>query len=295
MGLIDKETIERIKRENNIVQVAEKLGIINNAKKIGNKAIQINCIFHEETTPSLTLYTNTNTFYCFGCGETGDVIKLVSKNLNLNFPQTLKWLDPTLEIAPEINSDEAKRYLKNHSISYESQQKFDICFTKTWIGKYQYPTIKFKTPGGYKHRIFGCDETKYRFEKGSHHTLFKTGGDIKIAVITEGEFDSIRTYQETRYSCFSPTTGNMGFDEKYASEFINFDPIVVAFDNDNEGKIGAKKTIQILKKQINSNKIIQIEVPEILGKDWCDFFSKGKTKKDFDELIQASLKKRGGG
>lgn len=295
MNLVNSETIQRIKKENNIVQVAEKLGILNGAKKISNKAIQIKCVFHEEKTPSLTLYPSTGSFYCFGCSATGDVVSLVQKCLNLSFKQALKWLDPSLDVAPEINFDEAKEYLKNHGISYESQQKFDICFSKTWTGKYQHPTIKFRTPGGYKHRIFGCDGTKYRFEKGSKHTLFKTGGDPKIAVITEGEFDSIRTYQETGYSCFSPTTGNMGFNEKYTSELINFDLIVVAFDNDIEGRNGAKKTIQTIKKQINPNKIIQIEVPEIFGKDWCDYFSAGRSKKDFDELIEIGLQKRGAG
>lgn len=288
MVLINKETIERIKRENNIINIAERLGIANKAKRISNNRVQINCIFHEEKTPSLTLYPNTNTFHCFGCGVTGDVIKLVRKKQNLNFQESLKWLDPSLEINPQINYDEVRKYLIDHGINYESQQKFDICFSKTWIGKYQYPTIKFITPGGYKHRIFGCSGTKYRFEKGSKQTLFKTGGDPKIAVITEGEFDSIRTYQETRYSCFSPTTGNMGFDEKYVSEFTNFDLIIVAFDNDQEGKNGAEKTIRILKEQIDPNKIIQIEVPETLGKDWCDYFSTGRTKEDFDELIQKS-------
>ncbi|MDD4136198.1 MAG: CHC2 zinc finger domain-containing protein [Candidatus Shapirobacteria bacterium] len=288
MGLIDKETIEKIKRENNIIQIAEKLGIVNNTKKISNGVIQINCIFHEEKTPSLTLYPETRSFYCYGCGKSGDVVELVRKKISLTFQQALKWLDPTLEISPQINFDEAKKYLIDHGINSESQQKFDFCFTKYRIGPTPYPSIKFKTPKGYKHRIFGLEGTKYRFKKGGKCSLFKTGGNPKIAVITEGEFDSIRVWQETGYSCFSPTTGNMGFSEKYTSEFIDFDLIVVAFDNDIEGKNGAKKTIQTLKKKINPDKIIQIEVPETLGKDWCDFFGKGKTKEDFDELIQKS-------
>ena len=286
MELVNKETIEKIKRENSIVDVAQKIGIISTIKAIGDKPIQTKCVFHEEKTPSLTLYPKTGTFYCFGCSATGDVIALVQKHLKLNFKQALKWFDSSLEINPEINFDEAKEYLKNHGINYESQQKFDFCFSKTWIGTYQYPTIKFRTPGGYKHRVFGCSGIKYRFEKGSKHTFFKTGGDPKIAIITEGEFDSIRTHQETGYSCFSPTSGNMSFSEKYVSELTGFDLIIVAFDNDLEGKAGGQKTIKILSKQIDPKKIIQIEVPEILGKDWCNYFSAGMVKKDFDELIQ---------
>ncbi|WP_266367536.1 CHC2 zinc finger domain-containing protein [Tellurirhabdus rosea] len=35
---------------------------------------KICCPFHEEKTPSLVLYPQTNTYHCFGCGRHGDVI-----------------------------------------------------------------------------------------------------------------------------------------------------------------------------------------------------------------------------
>jgi DNA primase len=34
------------------------------------------CPFHEERTPSFTVYADTNRFYCYGCKATGDVINL---------------------------------------------------------------------------------------------------------------------------------------------------------------------------------------------------------------------------
>ena len=36
------------------------------------------CPFHGERTASFKLYTRNNSFYCFGCGVGGDVIKLCS-------------------------------------------------------------------------------------------------------------------------------------------------------------------------------------------------------------------------
>ena len=301
MGLVSMEIISRIKQENDIVSVATRLGLFDESfsRLTGKKTIQIKCIFHQEKTASLTLYTGTGTYFCFGCSESGDVIKLVSKKLNLNFPQTLKWFDPTLEISPQINYDEAKKYLIDHGISYESQQKFDFCFSKYWIGQTPYPSIKFKTPGGYKHRLFGYQKDKYRFEKGGHNSLFKTGGDPKIAIITEGEFDAIKTNQETGYSCFSSTVGNTTFKKKYLSEMEGFDLYVVAYDNDQPGREGAKNTIKTLSGGgIDKYKIVQIEVlfPSPKNKDWCDFFGNGFTKKDFDELINLAVSaKRGVG
>ena len=288
MNLISKETIGRIKRENSIVDVAQRLGLFdsNTSKNIGKPNVAIKCIFHKEKTASLTLYKNTGSFFCFGCSQGGDVLDLVQKQLNCSFPQAIKWLDPTLEINPEINFDDAKKYIKEHGINNESFSKFDLCYTKRWINGKAYPSIKFNTPGGYKSRIFGLEGEKYRFVPGGRRSLYKTGGDPKIAIITEGEFDAIRTWQETQYSCFSPTGGVSDFKDKYVLELVGFELIVVAYDNDDPGKDGAKATIQILKKQIYSKRIIQIEVPKEDGKDWCDFFSKGKIKADFDKLIE---------
>lgn len=35
------------------------------------------CPFHEENTPSFTVYHKTNTFHCFGCGISGDAIEFI--------------------------------------------------------------------------------------------------------------------------------------------------------------------------------------------------------------------------
>jgi len=35
------------------------------------------CPFHEDKSPSLKIYTKTNTFHCFGCGATGDGIQFI--------------------------------------------------------------------------------------------------------------------------------------------------------------------------------------------------------------------------
>ena len=39
----------------------------------------LHCPFHEDKKPSLKIYENTNTFYCFGCGATGDQIEFIQK------------------------------------------------------------------------------------------------------------------------------------------------------------------------------------------------------------------------
>ena len=50
------------------------------------------CPFHEERNPSFYIYPDTNTFYCFGCAKSGDVINLVEEMKNLNFKQAIDFL-----------------------------------------------------------------------------------------------------------------------------------------------------------------------------------------------------------
>ncbi len=50
----------------------------------------ITCIFHEDRTPSMKLYDDH--FYCFGCTEYGDVVKLTSRLFGLTQYEAAKKL-----------------------------------------------------------------------------------------------------------------------------------------------------------------------------------------------------------
>ncbi len=39
----------------------------------------LKCPFHNDEDPSLKIYTDTNTFNCFGCGAAGDVIEFIER------------------------------------------------------------------------------------------------------------------------------------------------------------------------------------------------------------------------
>lgn len=42
------------------------------------------CPFHNEKTPSFTVYPETQSYYCFGCGNGGDVITFIKNIENLD-------------------------------------------------------------------------------------------------------------------------------------------------------------------------------------------------------------------
>jgi len=77
---------EEIKNRVNILDVAKSFGIQINRQ---GKAL---CVFHEEKTPSLTFFENTNSFYCYGCGVGGSVIDFVKHYKNLTTAGAIQWL-----------------------------------------------------------------------------------------------------------------------------------------------------------------------------------------------------------
>ena len=50
------------------------------------------CSLHPETRPSFHVNARKNLFYCHGCGEGGDLIRLVQLSRRLSFGQTLTYL-----------------------------------------------------------------------------------------------------------------------------------------------------------------------------------------------------------
>ena len=50
------------------------------------------CPFHSEKTPSMVVYNDTQSFYCFGCGAGGDVISFIMRIENLGYVEAVKFL-----------------------------------------------------------------------------------------------------------------------------------------------------------------------------------------------------------
>ncbi len=58
------------------------------------------CPFHEEAEGSFTVYSDSERFYCFGCGEGGDVLDFVQKAEGLTLPEAIARLDGSPGLAP---------------------------------------------------------------------------------------------------------------------------------------------------------------------------------------------------
>ena len=56
------------------------------------KEVQIPCIFHHETKPSLSINTDKNVFHCFGCDVKGNLMQFVQLQLGIDSKEALKIL-----------------------------------------------------------------------------------------------------------------------------------------------------------------------------------------------------------
>ncbi|NLE07472.1 MAG: DNA primase [Parcubacteria group bacterium] len=161
----------------NVEQIKERLNIvdvISSYLKIEKAGInyKARCPFHNEKTPSFFISPQRQSFYCFGCGEKGDIFSFVEKFENVDFKEAMKILAERAGIElkgfrKEENKDEkeellkvmevatkfyeealvenknALQYLKNRGLLPDSISKWRIGFAKEgWRNLYDFLTEK---------------------------------------------------------------------------------------------------------------------------------------------------------
>lgn len=77
-----------------------------NLRRRGKNLVGL-CPFHNEKTPSFTVYPENGSFYCFGCGVGGDVITFVRRMETLDYMEAVKQLADRAGMAlPEDGYDD---------------------------------------------------------------------------------------------------------------------------------------------------------------------------------------------
>lgn len=101
--MIPQSVIEEIKYRNTVEDVISSYVNLSRSGGVNLKGL---CPFHSEKTPSFTVYTGTQSFYCFGCGAGGDVVSFIMKAENLDYVSALEFLASRAGIPiPDDNRD----------------------------------------------------------------------------------------------------------------------------------------------------------------------------------------------
>ena len=115
--------LQELKMRNDMAEVASSY---INLKRSGKNFTGL-CPFHNEKTPSFHIYTENNTFYCFGCGAGGDVITFIRRIENLDYMESIRFLADRAGLQmPENTIDDGIAKLKGRilEINRESARFF---------------------------------------------------------------------------------------------------------------------------------------------------------------------------
>lgn len=112
---IPEETIEKIKEENDIVDIISETVSL---KRSGSSYIGL-CPFHNDKSPSFSVSQNKQIYKCFSCGESGNVITFVMKSKNMNFIEALKYLADKVNIPLDLGNGESKEVTRRKELLYK--------------------------------------------------------------------------------------------------------------------------------------------------------------------------------
>lgn len=101
-GRINEEDIALVRERARIDEVVGEYVQLRNA---GGGSLKGLCPFHDERTPSFQVTPSRGLFYCFGCGEGGDVITFVEKIDNLTFVEAVQRLADKVGVQLRIIDD----------------------------------------------------------------------------------------------------------------------------------------------------------------------------------------------
>lgn len=101
--------IEELRQRNDIESVVSSYVTL---KRRGSNLVGL-CPFHNEKSPSFTVYTSSNSYYCFGCGAGGDPITFIRSIENLDYIDAVKFLADRCGMRmPESGYDDTMQKLR---------------------------------------------------------------------------------------------------------------------------------------------------------------------------------------
>ncbi|MCX5881004.1 MAG: CHC2 zinc finger domain-containing protein, partial [Deltaproteobacteria bacterium] len=114
---IPAEKISEIKHSADILEIISDAVVL---KKAGRNYLGL-CPFHSEKTPSFTVSPDKQMFYCFGCGEGGNVFTFVMKQEGIAFPEAVRFLAKRygIMIVDQTSSPAIKNHMDERELLFQ--------------------------------------------------------------------------------------------------------------------------------------------------------------------------------
>ena len=140
----DDRFIEELRARNDVVEL---IGSYVNLKRAG-RIYKGLCPFHGEKTPSFTVYPETQSYYCFGCGAGGDIITFIKQSESLDYVEAVKLLADRCGMAmPDSGYDDSM--LKQRNRIYEINKEAARFFFSELIKKENSFALQYYFDRGY--------------------------------------------------------------------------------------------------------------------------------------------------
>lgn len=276
--------------ENNIFkEINQKADIKRLAEAYGfkiDRQDRINCFLHNDKEPSLKLHTETNTWWCYACGEGYTPIDFVMKKENISALEAAKEINKTLNLGINVDNFNSQKE-KNIKVGEYFYRRADGSVTmkvEKWVKQstgqkefYPYALINGKYVKGYVGKLEAKDCVLYNLPD-----VLKSD----VVYFTEGEKDA-DTLKELGIAGTTTPGGGRGLSG-YSKKNPNlFDPIKdkeirIVSDNDEVGSEYIKQVIEQVKDKVKNIKVFNL----------CDVMPNLKKKGDISDVKNAVGKEK---
>ena len=271
--------------ENNIFkEINQKADIRRLAEAYGfkiDRQDRINCFLHNDKEPSLKLHTETNTWWCYACGEGYTPIDFVMKMHNISALDAAKEINRKLTLNVKVDNfnAEKEKNVKTGEYFYRRADGSITMKVEKWVKQstgqkefYPYALINGNYVRGYVGKLEGKDCVLYNLPD-----VLKS----EVIYFTEGEKDA-DTLKELGFAGTTTPGGGRGLGG-YSKKNPNlFDPIKdkeirIISDNDEVGSEYIKQVVEQVKDKVKNIKVFNL----------CDVMPNLKKKGDISDVKNA--------
>lgn len=177
-GHIPEEIIEEIKIRAHIVDIVSEYVSLKSA---GKNYVGL-CPFHKEKTPSFTVNPEKQIFYCFGCGEGGNVISFLMKISNMSFPESIRHLADRFGIAIPVNeiSSQQRKIAGEREILYRINALAVRYFSQSLLSMDGKGAVRYLRDRGIDDKVITNFRIGYSYDGWNFLKNFLTGKKVPL-------------------------------------------------------------------------------------------------------------------
>jgi replicative DNA helicase len=284
--MTQKIDAERLKESADIERI---VGQYIELKRGGNSNERVGlCPFHKEDTPSFTLNTDKQMWYCFGCSEGGDVFNFVSKIEGLSaFGDAVTKVAELVNFVPPAEAP-VKAPPKKAEAAPAPAGKIVAVYPYTdEHGELLYEVCRIE-PGkngrakDFTQRHYDAGGKVVWGMDGVRRVLYRLTEVLKAETVwvVEGEKD-VHTLEGAGLVA---TTNSGGASQKWQAEWtaaLAGKHVIVIPDNDEPGKKHGAAVVKELTGKAADVTLVELPV----GKDVTEYFAAGKGLSDLEAMV----------